>query len=122
MTRNDILENFCDSDLDCLSDNEFDDYKDDVADKTWTPLPTNRHAEPYNPRESDSSSDKEEISFDQNVGVSQPSTSARPIQLQKTLPVQNKNSRPTIQWCEINERLNLEQGSQTRGPRAACGP
>ena len=79
MTRNAILEHLCDSDLDCLSDNEFDDYEDDVADKIWTALPTNRHEEPYNQRESDSSSDQEEISFDQNVGVSQPFTSARPI-------------------------------------------
>ena len=111
MTRDDILEHLCNSDLDCLSDNELDDYEDDVVDKTWTSLPTNRHAEPYNQRESNSSSDKEEISFDQNVGVSQPSTSAKSTQLQKTVPLQNKNSRPTIQWCEINERLNLESGS-----------
>ena len=110
MTRNAILEHLCDSDLDCLSDNEFDDYEDDVAGKIWTALPTNRHEEPYNQRESDSSSDQEEITFDQNVGVSQPSTSARPIQLRKAVPVHNKNSRPTIQWCEINERRNLEPG------------
>ena len=97
MTRDDILEHLCGSDLDCLSDNKFDGYEDDVADKTWIPLPTNRNSELYNQRESDSSSDKEEISFDQNVDVSQPSTSARPIQLQKTVPVQNNISRPTIQ-------------------------
>ena len=33
MTRNDILEHLCDSDLDCLSDNEFDGYEDDVAEE-----------------------------------------------------------------------------------------
>ena len=121
MTRDDILEHLCDSDLDCLSDNEFDDYEDDVADKTWTPPPTNRHAEPYNQRESDSSSDEEKISFDQNFGVSQPSTSARSIQLRKTVPVQNKNSRPTIQWCEISERRNLEPGSTEWLGRADFG-
>ena len=86
-------------------------YEDEVVDKTWTPLPTNRHAKPYNQRDSDSSSDEEEIFFDQNIAVSQPSTSARPIRLRKTVPRQNKNSRLTMQWCKINERRNLEPGS-----------
>ena len=84
-------------------------------------IPTNKHAKPYNQRESDNSNDEEEISFDQNVGVSQPSTSARPIQLQKTVPVQHKNSRPTIQWSGINKICNLEPGSTVWLGRADFG-
>ena len=41
---------------------------------------------------------------------SQPSTFAKPIQLRKTVPGQNKNSHPAIQWCKINKRRNLEPG------------
>ena len=105
MTYNEIFEHLYDLNLDCLSENEFDDYKDEVADKAWTLSSTNRHVEQV------SSSDEEEISFDQNIPVLQPSTSTRPIQTQKTIPVQKKNSRPAMQWCKTNERGNLEPGS-----------
>ena len=91
--------------MDCLSKNEFDDYEDEVADKTWTLPSTNRHVEQV------SSSDEEEISLDQNIPVSQPSTSTRPIQTQKTISAQKKNSRPAMQWCKTNERRKLEPGS-----------
>ena len=105
MIHNEILEHLYDSDLDCLSENEFDDYEDEVADKTWTLPSTNRHVEQV------SSSNEEKIFFNQNIPVSQPSTSTRPIQTQKTISVQKKNSRPAMQWCKINERRNLEPGS-----------
>ena len=74
-----------------------------------------------NQRESYSSSNVEEIIFDHNVAVSQPSTSARPIQSQKTVAVQNRNSRPAIQWCKTNERHNLESGSTEWLGRADFG-
>ena len=61
MTYNEILEHLYDLNLDCLSENEFDDYEDEVADKAWTLPSTNRHVEQV------SSSDKDEISFDQNI-------------------------------------------------------
>ena len=71
MTYNEIFEHLYDLNLDCLSENEFDDYKDEVADKAWTLSSTNRHVEQV------SSSDEEEISFDQNIPVLQPSTVLR---------------------------------------------
>ena len=58
-----------------------------------------------------SSSDEEKISFDQNIPVSQPSTLTRPIQKEKTIPLQKKKSRPAMQWCKTNERRNLEPRS-----------
>ena len=105
MTHNEILKHIYDSDLDCFSVNELDDYEDEVAGKTRILSSTNRHVEQV------SSSDEEEISFDQNIPVSQPSTSTRPIQTQKAISVQKMNSRTAMQWCKINKRRNLEPRS-----------
>jgi len=90
------LEQLCDSDLDCLSDDEFDDYDDDMTDATWTPPPADTQSN--NQIESESSSDEEDIS------------SQGPIQSQTTARVQN-TSRSAIQWYNINERRKLEPGS-----------
>ena len=45
MTHNKILKYLYNSELDCLSENEFVDYEDEVANKTWTLPSTNRHVE-----------------------------------------------------------------------------
>ena len=93
MASEDILEQLCNSNLDCLSDNEFDDY---VTDITWTPPPVNMFSN--NQTKSDSSSE-EDISFCHGPTQSQ------------TMRMQNTNSRSAIQWYNINERRNLEPGS-----------
>ena len=45
MTHTEILKYLYDSDLDCLSVNELDDYEDEVAGKTRILSSTNRHVE-----------------------------------------------------------------------------
>ena len=78
--KDNILDKLSDSDWECLSDGD-DDYDNDVADKTWTPSPTNSRSNNHNQMELllDSSSDEDEISFDESVLVAQASTSARSL-------------------------------------------